>query len=320
MNLQDLKYVCDHAGNGLLPVLAFIHVDPTADGNRAQVGNGRYTVDVPTDLPLCTVDAGRLVAAWAACKSDDVSATCTDANLMIKAGRIKARIPLSDPKAYPVVVPDERTAHTAPGVAAILAKLQPFVATDASRPWATSVCLTNGFAYATNNVVLVRAPFPVDLPAVNLPLSVFDAIIARGEPEDLGFTDNSLTLYFDNGVWIKTNLISGSWPTATVDGLIAALPDAWETPHPELGMVLATAAKVSEAKHPVVQFASTVVKLTDDAFEADELGPLPDAGKVNARMAALVFERATDVQWHSPKQDVHAFKVDEIIGVFGGQR
>jgi hypothetical protein len=59
MNLQDLKYVCDHAGNGLLPVLAFIHVYPTADGNRAQVGNGRYTVDVPTDLPLCTVDAGR---------------------------------------------------------------------------------------------------------------------------------------------------------------------------------------------------------------------------------------------------------------------
>ena len=280
-------------------------------------------IDAPSDLPVCTVDAGQLLAAWQACKGEP-ELSCTDSNLMVKRGRIKARIALGDPTAYPVSEPDPKTTGTGTGegVGALLTRLKPFIATDASRPWATSACLRESFAYATNNAVVCRVPFPAPMPyPVNLPLAVFDAVINRStEPTDLGASTNSLTFYYGDGVWIKSKLVEGEWPTATIDGLIAHIPDdKWEVPHPELAMVLNTAAKLSNARQPIVQFGNGGLKLTDDAFEAEELEPAPDKGKVNARVAAVVFDRATEVQWHI-KPDVHAFKAGDITGVFGGQR
>lgn len=323
MELAALKYICEHAGStAVVPALKMIHVYDRTDGQRrAQVSNGRFEVDVPTDLPVCSVDAARLLAAYQACKGVPVC-KCTDLNLMVKAGRVTARIPLFDATGHLRFAPDPESAHTAPGVAALLARLQPFVATDASRRWATSCCLKDGHAYATNNVILVRVPFPATLPgAVNMPGYVFDAIIDKGEPVGMGSNENGLTFYFEDESWIRTRLIVDAWPTGVVDGYLDGLSEeAWETPHPELGMMLGTAAKISTSKHPLVAFTGTGVKLTDDAFEAEELQPLPEQGTVNARMAELVFEHATAVQWHKPKQDVHAFRVNDIVGVFAGQR
>ena len=320
MNLKDLKYVCEHAGGGLVPALAMLHVYERDGARRAQVGNGRYTVDVPTDLPVCTVPADRLLTAWAACK-DTPEATVTDANLMVKAGRVRARVPLSDSGSYPRTDPNEQADAPPPGVAKVLSRLQPFVATDASRPWATSVCLKGGFAYATNNVILMRIPFPAFLPfPVNVPQVVIDAITAKGEPVGLGWSQDAVTFYFEDTTWIRTLLISGDWPTQVVDGLVDGLSEAWETPHPDLGAMLTTASKLADARHPVIEFKDGGLRLLDAAFEADELMPVPEAGKINARMGALVFSQATAVQWHTPRQDVHAFKVEDIVGVFGGQR
>lgn len=323
MKLSDLKYVCDHAGNGMLPILAFLHVyDDAAGQRRAQTGNGRYVVDVPTDLPVCTVRAERIVAAYVASKDKEPTVKATDANLMVTAGRVKARIPLSDPAKYPRATPDPKSAPV-DGITATLARLQPFIATDASKPWATSVCLKGEHAYATNNAILLRAPSPIELPfPVNVPHAVIDALKARpSEPTHIGWAHNALTFYYADGVWVRTILIQGDWPTHVVDQYLSQIGSDWDTPHPDLGLMLGTAAKMSESKLPVVQFTGDALKLTDDAFEADELAPLPAEGRIAATMAQLVFDRATAVQWHTPKQDVHAFRVGEhITGIIGGQR
>jgi hypothetical protein len=323
VNLELLKYITGHAGSGLLPVMSMIHVYEGNTGRRAQVGNGRYVVDVPTDLPVCTVAADRLLAAWQACKGEP-SASLTEHHLMLRAGRVRARIALSDPAAYPRTRPVPKGDHRADGVAALLKRLQPFVATDASKPWATSLCLKGGYAYATNNVVLLRAPFTADLPgvAVNLPSSVFDAIIAKGEPTEVTGTENALTFYFDDDTWIQTQLVQGEWPTATVDNFVEhAKQREWETPHADLGLMLATAAKVSESRIPIIEFVDDGLCLSNEGtFEADDLMPVPAKGRMNARMAALVFEHATRVQWHM-KSDIHGFMIgDDIFGVFGGMR
>jgi hypothetical protein len=84
--------------------------------------------------------------------------------------------------------------------------------------------------------------------------------------------------------------------------------------------MLQVAAKLADARHPVVVFKDSSLQLEDDTLVASDLAPLPEAGKVNARMAALVFNTATHVQWHTPRQDVHAFRVGPLVGVFGGTR
>lgn len=322
MNYQDLKYVCENAGSAFNPVLSnlFVYTDDKGQ-QRAQAQNGRYTVDVPTDLPSLCANADRMVSVWAACKGDP-KVSATESTLTVTQGRLRARVSLSDGKDYPRDTPDPETAHKALDLRPVLLGLQPFVATDASRPWATSVCLANGFAYATNNIVLARCPIDTGLPgAVNVPGSAVEALLAQPAAlVGLGASDNSLTFYFDGGVWIKSLLVAGDWPTATVDGLLAAVGDQWQTIHPELEAMLVVASKLADARHPVAVFKDGGMVLEDDSLLAADLEPVPAAGKVNARMAALVFASAQEVQWHTPRQDVHAFRAGPVVGVFGGQR
>lgn len=334
MNLQQLRGLAAHCGTPYMPVFAYLHVYSTPVGNRLQVGNGRYTVDAPTDLPPMTVDAGRLLAALSACDNDTVLSV-TDSNVLVRGGRVKARIPLVDTD-YPVSTPTPTVAQTVQrtGLAlphdlaalvkatmAALEALQPLVAEDASRPWATAVCLSGDFAYATNNVVLARHPAPGPcVPAVNLPGSAIPVILAQGAAVDIGTDEHSATFYYADGSWIKTGLISGDWPTATVDNFVDGLSDEWLPVHESLSSVCEAAAKFSVDKFPVLNMSAAGVALDGDAFVAEDLGELPEAGRVNARMAGLVFAMAEGVQWHTPKKDMHVFKAGQMVGVFAGTR
>ena len=351
MEIADLKYVADHTGSRFAPILTHllfytrnhceeaggeclyakdVGADPYARcvggcqyiEHRVQAGNGRYVVDAPTDLPEMCVDGSHLLAAIMACTDGEPSLSVGDAFVTVSAGRVRARMGLSDPEGYPRHQPDPETAHTAPGVAALLVLLQPFVATDASRPWATCVCVHGGFAYATNNVLLVRVPFPATIEhPVNIPGAVVEAVITKGEPSGLGVGPGSLTFYFDDGVWIKTQLIEGDWPVGVVDGLVDGLSgEAWLEVNPSLGLMLNTAAKLADDRHPVVEFDGNGLQLLDGSFRADDMQPVPIDGKANAAMAALAFTVATHVQWHTPRRDVHAFACGDLVGVFGGQR
>ncbi len=319
MDLSTLKYLCAHIGT-LLPAFQKLHVYDDEHGDRrAQVNNGRYTVDVPCSMPICTVDAAKLASAWGVCDGDPTFRV-TDASLLVVGLARRSRLGLSDPTAYPCTTPTPKTSHTASGVSALIEQLKPFVATDSSKIWANGICLHNGFAYATNNVILCRVPFPTVLPAtVIVPSACFDAVTTKGEPIDMGVTQDSVTFYFDDDVWVKTQLIAASWPTHVVDGYVNGLTEeGWATPHSLLAGVLDASVKLADMRIPVVEFREGGLKLLDETFEADDLN-LPATGKLNARMAALVFEHATAVQWHI-KPDTHAFKAGEVIGLFGGQR
>ena len=319
MDLKTLKYLCDHVGT-LLPAFQKLHVyDDEYGERRAQVNNGRYTVDVPCSMPICTVDAAKLASAWGVCDGDPTFRV-TDASLLVVGLARRSRLGLSEGADYPRTIPTPKTSHTAPGVATLIERLRPFVATDSSKVWANGICLHNGFAYATNNVILCRIPFPTVLPeTVIVPSACFDAVVARGEPIDMGVTADSVTFYFEEDVWVKTQLIASSWPTHVVDNHVKDLTETgWSTPHELLAGVLDAAVKLADMRIPVVEFREGGLKLLDETFEADDLS-LPATGRLNARMAALVFEHATAVQWHF-KPDVHAFKADDVIGLFGGQR
>lgn len=320
MQLETLKALAGHAGGQFLPILGALHIYETATGNRAQVGNGRYTVDVPTTLPPMTVSATRLAAAAAACgKMPDL--TVGASQVTVKAGRVRARINL-DPTPYPLATPDPGNTVAIPGVGKVLETLARFAATDASRPWATAICLSGDHAYATNNVVVARHPLaaPVAQP-VNVPMNAIDAVVQRGDVVNVGLTENSVTFYYADESWVRTQLIAGTWPTGVVDNYVDKLDDGvWETVNQSLVDMLQTASRMSDDRNPVVEFNGFGLALVDNSFEADELEPVPDTGRVSAKMAALVFGVADRVQWHTPKLDTHAFRAGELVGVIGGTK
>jgi hypothetical protein len=321
MDKDILKFLVEHTGSSLNPILSNLLVYETPTGaRRAQAQNGRYAVDAPTDLPAMLVNADRLLTVYNACAGEP-RFRATDSNLTVTAGRIRARVALLDPSQYPRTTPTEKTPHRAASLAGALRSLLPFVAEDASRPWATSICVTATHAYATNNVIMARVPVDIGVETpVNLPGASIDAILACGEIEDIRADELSVTFFMAGGVWVKCQLVSGEWPTGTVDQVLESLPPDWVVPHPELRSMMEIASKLADARHPVAVFTDGELHLEDGSLVADDLQPLPASGKVNAKMTALVLEKASEVQWHTPRPDVHAFRAGNLVGVFGGRR
>lgn len=323
MDATQLARICEHAnGTGFNPVLNALHIYATPTGNRAQAGNGRYILDMPTDLPTMTTPAGKLLAALRACKGEP-RLEVDGPNLLVKSGRVRVKLPLLDAGSYPVSTPDEAGDDLPEGIGALFKRVLPFVASDASRPWATSVCLRDGFAYATNNVVLCRLPFPFPHPqAVNIPVATVEAIIEHPNPTRLGFSASGLTFYYADGTWLKTNLVEGSWPADVVNTMLAdADARTWQPLDPELAGHLATAAKLADDRHPVAELAGANLATVDGAFAVEELVGLPGTpAKLNAKMAALTLGAAREVCWHAPKPDAHLWRDGTLLGVLGGVR
>jgi hypothetical protein len=320
MLAATFKNLTKHTGGTFAPILGDVYIYTTPDGSRAQVSNGRYWVDAPCgDAPAMTVNAERLAAVLAACTTPP-TVNVTETGVTLKAGKVRARVALTA-GLYPKTDPDPPSDIPLGSVLPILQTLQPFAATDASRPWSTCVCLSGSYAYATNNVCVARYPLPhpVETP-VNVPSTVIDAVSERGEVANIGYSGSSVTFYYTDGSWVRTLLVGGEWPTATVDGMLSGVGQDWQTVHPELANMLTTAAKMADDKHPCVKFHDGGFSLADDTFSVVDVGPVPDSGAVAAKMAAAVFAVAADVQWHTPRQDAHAFRCGSLVGVFAGVR
>jgi hypothetical protein len=320
MIAATFRNLTKHTGGTFAPILGDVHIYHTEGGSRAQVSNGRYWVDAPCGTaPEMTVNAERLAAVLTACQGEP-TVSVTETGVVVKDGKVRARLAQAS-GVYPKMQPDPPDDTALPEIMPILKALQPFAATDASRPWSMCVCLSGGYAYATNNVCVARHPLPHPVTtAVNIPSTVIDAVSERGEIQTIGYSGASVTFYYTDGSWVRTLLVSGEWPTKTVDGMLDDMADQWQQVHPDLSSMLTTAAKMANDKYPCVRFHDDGFSLTDDTFTVSEMAPVPEGGAVAAKMAATVFNIATHVQWHTPRQDAHAFLCGELTGVFAGVR
>lgn len=280
-----------------------------------QSGNGSYAVEAATDLPDGCVHGQKLTAVYA----PDSAVTCDGLVMTIKNGKSRTRLPCLPTSNYPLLEPDPPTSKME-DIRPVLQKLLPFVAAGATKPWATSIGIKNGYAYATNSVVLVRHPLPFlsNGPGVNLPAAVVPALVGLGVPVRVGVGHSSVTFFTDDGAWIRTSLIGGEWPTATVDGYIAALGD-WTPVSQELKDALRTAGKIADDPTAVAQFMNSGLALVDDSFAAEDIAGVPEDGRVKIGTALLALGSADDVQWHFVR-DRHGFRAGSLVGVFVGSR
>lgn len=138
--------------------------------------------------------------------------------LAIRAGKFKVFVPCSPE------VPDsyfrEPTGTGSPvelDILSILRDVQPFIAEDASRPWAQSVLFTGHSAFATNNHNLVERWTPVNYPTpFILTLDAVKELLRVGkEPTGMDIDERSVTFHFESGAWLRSQLLEGGWPDVT---------------------------------------------------------------------------------------------------------
>lgn len=210
--LQELKFVQGSvAKKDFLPALTHFCIE----NGTVRGYNGIIALSSPIPFDIaCKPKGDQLVKAIRNC-NDTIALSMTKAGrLSIKSGGFKAFVECVEGETAHVEPEGGRIDIDGASLLAAIKAVSPFVADDASRPWANGILIKGQSVFATNNVILVEYWTGIDFPiVVNLPRQAVKEILRIDEaPEYAQTTENSLTLHYGNKRWIRTQLLSTEWP------------------------------------------------------------------------------------------------------------
>lgn len=196
--------------------------------NKIQGFNGIVGLCAPIDLDLdVTPLAVPFIKAIQACKST-VSMHLTPAGkLAIKSGKFKSFIPCTT-EIFPEIPPEGEMIKLDEDFLDVIKKLNPFIAEDASRPWARGILFCNQSAFVTNNIVLMECWLGYSFPEpVNIPKEcVREMLRLKESPTHMQLGKTTVTFHYEGDRWLRSNLCSLAWPN------IASILDAEANPQP----------------------------------------------------------------------------------------
>jgi len=219
--IKELKMVRGAvAKKDIVPVLTHFHIY----NKRIQGGNGKIAIDCPCDtLPdiNITVPAERFLKAVDACSGEPNIKLKDDAKVIVSKRKFRATLPLLEQGVFPRNTPPEQFEVVEfTTVLDALRLLQPFIGDDATRLWTGGVWFHDGYAYATNNIVLVRTKVDLTVSFI-LPAYAIDEILRLNmHPTGFYLDETSLYLKYTNGMWLRSQLIEGQWPESVSEMII----------------------------------------------------------------------------------------------------
>jgi hypothetical protein len=149
--------------------------------------------------------------------------------LSVKGGKLRAVVPCVGNETLPDIGPDPQIAPINDALSKAFKTLLPLVREDGETLVEFSFLLNSGSLTATNRNVIFQFWHGINLPKVIVPRK-FGKIVAGLESLcGFGFSERSLTFWYENGSWVRTQLCDGSWPN--VDALLAI--ESAPTPLPE---------------------------------------------------------------------------------------
>lgn len=319
--LDQLKFVQRGvARKDIVPGLQHFRIQ----GGRVTGFNGTITISAPVDIGFDAAPAaGAFVKALNACE-DTISLKLDGLALQVRSGSFRTVVPCIDLAQVPTSVPEGVMVQPPTSILHALEVLEPFIGTDASRPWACGVLLHGQSALATNNTTIVEYWLGTDLPKVNIPSTVLEELLRiKEELVALQVSDSTITFHYGDGRWIKSALLSLEWPD-----IWRALDQACSgcTPYPvPAGLPEACAKLVAfKDKHDVRVYLrgadiSTTKGGLADGGAVVELPGLPDKCCFNTRMLSAVLQAAQGIDFNCYPKPVPFF-TDRLRGALLGIR
>lgn len=293
----------------LVPVLTAFHI---YDG-RIQGMNGFLAIDTTLKelkgLNI-TIPAERFMKAVDACEGEP-ELRITESSLLVKGGSLKVTIPLMPHVNFPKQEIEGEKKKVS-GLLAALETLYPFITEDASRPWACGVMLKNNFAYATNNVSIVKIPFKSSYNGLIIPLHAINELLRIKEEPRYIFLSNSWITFDMNNCWLKARLIEAEWPD--VDKLFE---DCQLKVPANLAEEVDLLAKfASKNRIPAIIFEEEKIVLQEGGAEFKRQG-LPK-GFYNAEPLARCLKAATHIDFNKYPAAVPFKGKDGLMGILIG--
>jgi len=180
--------------------------------------NGELGLCSPIDLDLTvSPKATTFIKAIQTCKTTVAMHITPTGRLAIKSGNFKAFIDCDSNDIYPDIDPEGEIIKLDNGFLPIIKKIAPFIADDASRPWARGILFRGQSAFVTNNIIIVEYWLGYDFPVeINIPHNAIKELLRIGEePTHLQLNENQLTFHYSDGRWLKTQICKTQWPDLT---------------------------------------------------------------------------------------------------------
>jgi DNA polymerase III sliding clamp (beta) subunit (PCNA family) len=210
--LKELKFVMGALSKKeLVPAMTHFVIE----GGRVRSYNGMVALSSPIPFDIdCKPKGETLYRAIAECEEAVTLYMTPGGKLGVKSGKFRCLVPCIEESAlHPQPEGDPYHVDGELLLKAFKA-LEPIIGDDASRPWQMGILLKGESAYATCNVVLAQYWLGVTVPhVVNIPGMAIRELIRIGEPPvSLQCSDKSFTFHFEDGRWIRTQLLSTEWP------------------------------------------------------------------------------------------------------------
>lgn len=209
--LDSLRFVQGAiAKKDFVPALTHFRIQ----GGAIRGFNGMMALCCPIDVNLdCSPKAVPFIKAIQTSKETIQLHLTPTGRLSVKSGKFKALIDCIEAD-FPDILPEGEIMPLNGELLKALKGLTPFIAEDASRPWARGILLRGQSAFATNNIILAERwlgySFPVEL---NIPRSAILEMLRIGEePESLQICEASVTFHYPGRRWLRTQTYSTQWP------------------------------------------------------------------------------------------------------------
>lgn len=183
---------------------------------RTVIGfNGTLGISSPIDLDLdISPKAVDFVKAINACTETISLHVADNGKLVVRSGDFKCFIDCDGTGTFPDIKPQGQIVKLPDSLLPALRYLQPFMATDASRPWACAILFNGESAFASNNIAVLQYWLGFNFPGkVIVPAPVVNELVRIGEdPTHLQVSDRRLIFHYEDGRWLSTQLLVTDWP------------------------------------------------------------------------------------------------------------
>jgi len=175
------------------------------------------------ELPYVCPNTYRLIHAIE--RANDVSSIAFENNAVtVRTSKFRAVVPTIMPENLVTITPDPASWPLNNNFRDAIARASVFTREGAQTVIGASVYCTNGSCIGTNSLVIVQAWHGVGMPDLIVPKTFVDALVKiKKDITRFGYSDTSLTVWFDDNTWLKTQLYSEPWPTRSVNGILSEI-------------------------------------------------------------------------------------------------
>lgn len=259
-----------------------------------------------------------LIEALSKC-GENLSITQLDNNrLSIKSDKFKAIVPCIDPTLLSVPIPDMPIGIVNADLTFAMNAVSVLVDDESDRIITASILLQSGSCVASTGSVLFECWHGIDLPTLAIPKAIIQPLIKCGKKlVQFGFSQGSVTFYFEDESWLRTQLMAGEWPD--VKKILDQKTNQWPLPQDFYKALDAVAPFANE----VVYFEKDIMRShsTEGIGASYEVTGLPQGLVFSIKQLMMIKQHVKTIDFHvNGHMPMTIFYGDKFRGAIAGRK